>query len=141
MKKVTVIFAVLLMAISVTSCRGYEREQGELDATSKGKQSLNEARYSKQAKIETAKANKESAKLEAETKLTRAKADAEAAIIKARAEATTRIMGAESKAKANMLLNRSVTPELIQYLTVERWNGQLPSTTVGSGTSSIINLK
>jgi regulator of protease activity HflC (stomatin/prohibitin superfamily) len=141
MKKVTLMIMLAVAGISFTSCRGYEREQGELDATSKGKQQLNEARYSKQAKIETAKANKESAKLNAETQVIKAKANAEARIIDAQAEAKTRVMGAEAKAKANMLLNQSLTPGLIDYLEVERWNGVLPTTVAGSGANTIVGLK
>lgn len=140
MKKVTLIVALLLTGISFTSCRGYEREQGELDATSKGKQQLNEARYSKQAKIETAKANKESAKLEAETKLIKAKSSAAASVIKNEAEARNRVITAESKAKANRLISQSVTPSLIDYMEADRWNGKLP-TVVGAGSNTIVDLK
>jgi regulator of protease activity HflC (stomatin/prohibitin superfamily) len=142
MKKQFTIIALLMVAgLSFTSCRGYEREQGELDATSKGKQQLYEAQYGKQASIETAKANKASAKLNAETQVIKAKADAEARIINAQAEATTRIMGAEAKAKANIMLNQSLTPALIDYLEVDRWNGVLPTTVAGSGANTIVGLK
>lgn len=140
-RKVTIVLMLMVASMSFTSCYDFNREQAEKDAKSKGRQILFESESSKKAKIETAKANKASAKLNAETQVIKAKADAEARIIQARAEATTRIMGAEAKAKANIMLSRSLTPELIDYLEVERWNGTLPTTVAGSGANTIVGLK
>lgn len=55
MKRKITIFAVALLAFSVTSCtRGYEREQDRLDRESSGKGQLLEAKSTKQVKIELA---------------------------------------------------------------------------------------
>jgi regulator of protease activity HflC (stomatin/prohibitin superfamily) len=140
MKKATLLFALAVAAISFTSCRGYEREQDRLDRESEGKGELLKAESTKKVKIEQAKADLESAKLDAQTKVTEATAAAQTRIIKAKAEAEERIISAGSKAKANRLISESVTPQLIDYMKTDRWNGKLP-TVVGAGSNTIIDLK
>jgi hypothetical protein len=49
-------------------------------------------------------------------------------------------MSAESQAKANQMLNESITPSILDFNKINKWNGVLPTTTLGSQ-SSIINLK
>lgn len=141
MKNKVAIFALLALTLSVTSCRGYEREQDRLDKESEGKGALLKAESTKKVAIEQSKADYESAKLDALTKVTKATSSAEAKLIAAKAEATARIMQAESQAKANELLNSSITPAIIEYNKVNRWNGKLPETSVGGGSSTIIGLK
>lgn len=141
MKKLLLVSVLATMALSVTSCRGYEREQDRLDKESEGKGSLLKAESTKKVAIEQAKADLESAKLDAQTKITKARSSAEAKLISAKAEATSRIMQAESQAKANQLLNSSITPAIIEYNKINRWNGKLPETSVGSGANTIIGLK
>jgi hypothetical protein len=141
MKKVILFLSVILTAISLTSCRGYEREQDRLDRESNGKGLLLEAESTKKVAIEQAKADLESAKLDAQTKLTVAEADAKSKLIQAEADAKVRMLHAESQAKANILLSNSLSPTLIEYNKVNRWNGKLPETSVGSGSQSIISIK
>ena len=81
------ILIMALAALSLTSCYDFNREQAEKDAESQGKQVLYEAEYSKQAKVEQAKADFESAKLEAETKQVIADADAKVTVTNAEAKA------------------------------------------------------
>ena len=42
---------------------------------------------------------------------------------------------AKSKAEAegNQLINESITDDLIEYRKAEKWNGELPTTYMGSG--------
>lgn len=152
MKKTIKIVAVLLMALSATSCREYSREQDRLDKESEGKGDLLKAESTKKVKIEQSKADLESAKLEAQTRVVEAESQAAASITKANAEAKTKLIYAESKAKATLMqanaeaeanerLSRSITPLLIEYNKVYEWDGKLPTTSVGSGSNSIINLK
>jgi hypothetical protein len=140
MKKAT-ITVVALLALSLTSCRGYEREQDRLDRESEGKGELLKAESTKKVKIEQAKADYESAKLDAQTKLERARASAEAKLINAKASAEAAIINAKGQAEANRLLTESLTPMILEYAKVNRWNGKLPTTSVGSGSSTIIGLK
>jgi len=134
--------ALFILGLSVVlfSCNDYQRQQNQLDAESDGKSILLKAESEKKADIEQAKANYESAKLDAKTKIEKANATAEAKIIQAKADAQARIMNAESQAKANQMLNESITPTILEYNKINRWNGKVPTTTLGNQ-GSIINLK
>ena len=140
MKKVTITI-VALMALSLSSCRGYEREQNRLDQESEGKGQLLKAESTKKVKIEQAKADYESAKLDAATKLERARANAEAKLINAKASAEAAIIRAKGQTEANRLITQSLTPLILEYNKVNRWNGKLPTTSVGGGSNTIIGLK
>ena len=86
MKKVTITLG-LLVAFTFTSCYDFDREQQEKDAVTAGKSILYKAEFSKKAKVEQAKADFESAKLEADTRLIEAEANAKAKLIEASARA------------------------------------------------------
>lgn len=59
------------------------------------------------------------------------------AIIEANANAEATMIAAKAEAEANQRIAGSLTPELIEKLKYEQWNGQLPSVT---GADSIINM-
>lgn len=140
MKKAT--FTIMaILTLSLFSCRGYEREQNRLDRESEGKGELLKAESTKKVKIEQAKADLESAKLDAQTKLEKARANAEAQLIGAKANAEAAIISAKGQAEANRLINQSLTPLILENNKINRWNGKLPTTSVGSGSSTIIGLK
>lgn len=67
-----------------------------------------------------------------ENELREAEAEAQKQIAKANGQAKCAILRAESEAKANLVLAQSVTPELIQWQAVQRWDGKLPTVTGGS---------
>lgn len=140
MKKST-ITVIALLALSLSSCRGYEREQNRLDRESEGKGELLKAESTKKVKIEQSKADYESAKLDAQTKLERARANAEAKLINAKASAEAAVITAKGQAEANRLLTESLTPMILEYNKINKWNGKLPTTSVGQGSSTIIGLK
>lgn len=58
----------------------------------------------------------------------------------AKIENQTKIMNAETEAKANQLVQQSLTPQLLQKMAIEKWDGKL-SQVEGAGSNSIINLK
>jgi regulator of protease activity HflC (stomatin/prohibitin superfamily) len=66
-----------------------------------------------------------------EANLAKAEAEAEAVIIAARAEAEAKLIAAEAAAEANRKLAESLTPEILQQMYYEAWNGELPKV-VGS---------
>ena len=68
----------------------------------------------------------EKAKVEAQTRKVRAEAEAKAKIEKAKWEAESIKLKAEAQAEANRKLSNSITPNLIKYKFIEKWNGQLP---------------
>lgn len=57
----------------------------------------------------------------------------------AKAEAQKVIVEAQARAEANKIVSQSLTPELVQYNAIQKWDGKLPSVT-GSGTIPMINL-
>lgn len=61
-----------------------------------------------------------------EANLAKAEAEAEAAVIAARAEAEAKLIAAEAAAEANRKLAESITPEILQQMYYETWNGVLP---------------
>ena len=66
-----------------------------------------------------------------ENELREAEAEAKKQIAKAEGAARCAILKAESEAKANLLLSQSVTKELIQWQSVQKWDGKLPHVTGG----------
>lgn len=152
MKSKLFIALALLMTVSLTSCRQYERDQDRLDRESEGKGELLKAESTKKVKIEQAKADLESAKLDAQTKISQMQALAETSVIKATADAKSRLIAAESAAKATLMraeaeatanerVSRSITPLLIEYNKILEWDGKLPTTSVGTGSQAIISIK
>jgi len=70
--------------------------------------------------------------IKAENKVKQSEAEARQQIAEAEGEAQSILMVAEAQAKANKILAESITPELIQYGMVQKWNGISPQF-VGSG--------
>ena len=81
----------------------------------------------------------------AEQKLKKAKIEKEAAVVNAEAEAQEKQIAAEAEAKAikikadaeaeaNKKLNASLSKSVIQYSYIQKWDGQMPKVTGGSGT-------
>lgn len=64
----------------------------------------------------------------------------EAAIAKAEADAKAKIMDAEAQAKANALLTESLTPELLEKMYYEKWDGKLPYIYGGDGMTPIVRV-
>jgi regulator of protease activity HflC (stomatin/prohibitin superfamily) len=62
-------------------------------------------------------------------------------VVAAKADAESLGIEAKAKADANNMLNRSLTPELLKYQAIQRWNGILPSAMGGDGASFLIDLK
>lgn len=140
MKK-SVFLVMSVLALGLASCRGYEREQDRLDRESEGKGELLKAESTKKVQIEQAKADLESAKLNAQTKLEKVKAEAESRLISSKAYAEATVISAKGEAEANRLLTQSLSPMILEYMKINRWNGKLSTTSLGGGTGAIINIK
>ena len=80
------------------------------------------ADYENEKKVAAAKADADAKLKEAEAQKAIAAAEAEALLVKAQAEA-----------EANRILTESITPELLEKILAERWDGKLPDTYVGDG--------
>jgi len=70
---------------------------------------------------------------EADQAVTQATGAAEATRQKAQGEADAILIRARAEAKANEILRISVSPTVLQYRSLERWNGQLPTYNAGNG--------
>ncbi len=67
-----------------------------------------------------------------ENELREAEAEAKKQIAKAEGQARCAIVQAESESKANHLLSQSITAELIQWQSVQKWDGKMPHVTSGA---------
>jgi regulator of protease activity HflC (stomatin/prohibitin superfamily) len=94
-----------------------------------------EFRFSKEfeAAIEE-KSKAEQMKLKAERDLERVKVEAEQQLAKARADAETLALQRKAEAESLALQRTQITPELLKWEAVRRWDGKLPQI-VGSGAS------
>ena len=88
-----------------------------------------------QQELELANIEAQTAKVQAEKDKQVAQIAAETAVIKAEAEADVLRIAAEAEADANRKIAQSLTPELIDKIKYEQWNGELP--TVSGGTSIV----
>lgn len=75
-----------------------------------------------------------------ENELREATAEAEKLVAKANGEAKAIVAKATAEATANSLKQKTLTRELIEYESVQRWDGKLP-TMMGNGTVPFINVK
>lgn len=89
------------------------------------------------AKIQAEK-DKQVALIEAEKNKEAAQIQAEQAKIKAEGEAEAKKIAAEAEAEANKKIADSLTPELIEKIKYEQWNGELPQ--VQGSNTPIVNM-
>lgn len=85
-----------------------------------------------------AEAEQEKVKVEAQTKLIQAENEAAIKVKQAEGEAEALRIAAEAEAEANREIAASLTPELIDKIKYETWNGELPQ--VSGGSTPIIDL-
>jgi regulator of protease activity HflC (stomatin/prohibitin superfamily) len=68
---------------------------------------------------------------QAEYELQKQETLAKAAVAKATGEAQSVLVKAKAESEANRLLQQSMSATLVQYRSVEKWNGVLPEVTGG----------
>lgn len=96
-----------------------------------------DAKIAAQQKVEQQKYQLEQAKVQAEQAAVEAEGKARALTEQAKAEADATLVRARAQAEANKLLSESLTPELVQYRQVDKWDGRLPQ--VQTSGSAIIS--
>ncbi len=100
--------------------------QSALDAKITSQQAAEQQKY----QLEQAKVKAEQDVAEATGRANALKAQAEgeagATLLRARANAEAALLRAKADSEANIALAKSVTPELIRYQQVQRWDGKLP---------------
>ena len=88
------------------------------------------------------------ASAEANQALNKAKIDAQTRVAQAQGDADAQIAKAKAQQQANELQKQSITPDLLQLLTIQnqqaaiaKWNGQLPTTELAGSTPFISQQK
>jgi regulator of protease activity HflC (stomatin/prohibitin superfamily) len=117
----------------------------KLEANQRSQQSQNEVKTVEaeaNKKIAKARGDAESriieAKATAESQVIEAKAAAEITKVKAQADAESTSVNAAAQAEANKKLSQSLSKELIQYRSIDRWDGKLPQ--IAGQNTPFINL-
>jgi regulator of protease activity HflC (stomatin/prohibitin superfamily) len=70
-----------------------------------------------------------------------AEAKAQEKIAIAKGDSAKLIIGATAEALAMRIKQKELTPEYIEFIKTTRWNGVLPTTTVGSSTGTLLNIR
>lgn len=78
--------------------------------------------------------------ISAQNKIVQSAAEADQKIQDARGTAESILMVAKAQAEANNLVAASLTPELVQWRSIEKWNGQQPQVVTGDGLSTLLNI-
>lgn len=92
--------------------------------------------------LATAINNKIKAKQDAETsimELQKSIADANKQVAKARGDSATKVINANGEAEAVKKIQQVLSPTYVEYIRWSRWNGVLPTTTLGSNSSVLLN--
>lgn len=87
-----------------------------------------------------AKNNAVQAALRAENEVKTAEAQAKIKIAKAEGNAQAMLTSAKAEAEANRLKQQTITPMLLQLEWINKWDGKLPSTQLGSGNGLMYNI-
>lgn len=74
-----------------------------------------------------------------ENELREAEAEAKKKVAEAQGQAESILATAKAQAESNLAVSKSLTPELIEYERIKKWDGKLPVTQLGNATP-IINL-
>jgi regulator of protease activity HflC (stomatin/prohibitin superfamily) len=88
-----------------------------------------------------AKNNAVQSALRAENEVKTAEAQAKIKIATANGNAQAMLTAAKAEAEANRMKQVTLTPLLLQLEWINKWNGQLPSTQLGSGTNLMYGIK
>jgi regulator of protease activity HflC (stomatin/prohibitin superfamily) len=88
-----------------------------------------------------AKNNAVQSALMAENKVKQAEAEAKIKVATANGNAEALLANARAEAESNRLRQQTLTPMLIQQQWIEKWRGNVPTTTLGSGTNVMYGLK
>lgn len=79
------------------------------------------------------------AEADARKAVAEAEGQAKAKVTRANADAANLLTVAEAQAEANRKLQQSLTPALVEYTKIQRWNGVLPTVTAGG--TPLIDLR
>jgi len=78
--------------------------------------------------------------LQKQIEVTQATADAQKQVAQAKGEAESKLIAAEAEAESNRKIAASLSPTLVQWEEVRKWDGKVPTVQSGSGSSLLLNL-
>ena len=131
-------YGIIIDTVNFTDVSTDSETQAAIQKKVNAQQELELANIeAKTAKVQADK-DKEVALIAAEQEKEKASIQAEQKKIQAEAEAEATRIKAEAEADANQKIANSLTPELIEKLKYEQWNGELPQ--VQGSTTPIVNL-
>jgi len=101
-----------------------------------------EQRMLAEVEVQKVQQNAEREKVQAEIKVIQAQAAADSQVAQAKAEAESIKLKGEAEAQAIQQRGRALAqnPNLVNLVTAERWNGELPSTMTPNGTVPFLNV-
>lgn len=132
-------YGILIDTVNFTDINVDAETQAAIQKKVTAQQELELANVQAQTAKIQARKDKEVAEIAAQQQKSVAEINAERAIIEANARAEAVRIAAEAEAEANREIAASLTPELIEKIKVEQWNGNMP--TVSGGTTPIIDLR
>lgn len=78
--------------------------------------------------------------LRAQNELQKKEFESQQKVIEAEGEAKSILARAEAQAKSNRLISESITPTLVEYKKIEKWDGKMPQV-AGSNAATLLNLQ
>lgn len=70
-----------------------------------------------------------------------AEAEARKKIAQAKGDSAQVVIEASAAAKAMQIKQMQLTPLYVEYLKIQKWNGQTPTTVLGNGTTTMVNVR
>lgn len=77
---------------------------------------------------------------QAENKVKQIEAEARQEVARAEGKAQAILAEAKAQAEANKILGESLTPELVRYKMIDKWEGKLPTVSGGEGMSFLMQM-
>lgn len=130
-------YGIIIDTVNFTNISVDAETEAAIQKKVTAQQELELANIEAQTAQVQANKDREVARIAAEQKREVAEINAEEAIIKANAQAEALKIAAEAEAEANREIAASLTPELIEKIKYEQWNGQMPTVTGGTSIVSI----
>lgn len=87
-----------------------------------------------------AKINAEQQAIENQKAIEKAEADAKVKTTEAQGEADAKLISAQAESEANKLLEKSLTSQILQSQYIEKWDGKLPTYSLGDNTSTLFSV-
>lgn len=138
LKEKFVPYGIVIDTVNFTNIATDEETQAAIQKKVTAQQEMELAEIeSKTAKIQAEK-DKEVALIAAQKDKEKAEIEAEMLKIEAEGKAQAEIIAAEAQAEANRKIAASLTPELIEKIKYEQWNGELPK--VQGDSAAIVDI-